>query len=85
MPASPEEILRLDCLHLPASPPVKEISVYAFTDSIGDPALRVTVVVDVEPDSPESHWEYLSPIQDEIFRAVRPAGSASRRLRRSIR
>jgi hypothetical protein len=68
-----DEVLDPKKLNLPAEPRVEEIKSRPFTDSIGDPALRVNVVI--EPFRiGERRWKYLEPIESEIFRALKEAG-----------
>ena len=71
-----DEILALPHLNLPDRPRVERIEWYPFTDSIGDPALRITVVLDEEFGKQGPQWSQLKPIQQVIDRALRDHGIA---------
>src|SRR5437660_850923 len=70
-PAQLDEILAEVRAHLPAEPQVAELYGYPYIDSLGDPAVRVTVVLanDFGKEGPE--WSQLKPIKDAIFQALR--------------
>jgi len=61
-------------LHLPPYPKVQEIEWFPFTDSVGDPAYRITVVL--PHDTPPEHRErrLTREIENRIYRALREAG-----------
>ncbi len=69
-----EEILRSVSAGLPPRPRVAQIHGYPFTDSIGDPALRIVVVLDEEFGREGPEWSQLKPIQQAIDRALRERG-----------
>jgi hypothetical protein len=69
-----EETLNLERLRLPAYPRVQGLHVHDFTDSLGDPAINVSVTLAAHPEGGEYQWSEVKPIQDEIFRALREAG-----------
>lgn len=66
-----DEILAEVKTRLPAVPSVAEVYGYPFTDSLGDPAFRVTIVMaeDFAKEGPQ--WRQLKPIQDAVFDAFR--------------
>lgn len=67
------EILDPNKLSFPAKPRVEQIVFRSITDSLGDPALDVDVLI--EPFRiGKRRWMYLQPIHDEIFRALQDAG-----------
>jgi hypothetical protein len=69
-----KEVLNLRNLKFPSQPRVQALLVREFTDSVGDPALDVTVTVQGRANGEDYRWHELRPIQDEIFRALREAG-----------
>jgi hypothetical protein len=69
-----DEILREVKDRLPPRPRVAEIYGYPYTDSLGDPAFRITVVLDEEFGKEGPKWAQLKPIQDAIFEAVDKRG-----------
>ena len=74
MHQSLDEILKLDQLKLPPYPQVDEIQWYPFTDSVGDPAYRVTVIL--RDDTPAEHRErnLTRAVETRIREALREAG-----------
>jgi hypothetical protein len=69
-----DELLAVPSLNLPARPRVERIDWYPFTDSIGDPALRITVVLDEQFGKGGPGWSQLKPIQEAIDRSLRNHG-----------
>jgi len=72
--ANATETLDRRKLNLPEHPLVESIDVQEYVDSIGDPALRITVVLADRLQKRDYAWSELGPIQDEIFRALRAVG-----------
>ncbi len=68
------EILEMVSTGLPPGPRVAQIHGYRFTDSIGDPALRIGVVLYEQYGKEGPRWAQLKPIQDAIDRALRDRG-----------
>lgn len=68
------EILERVRAGFPPRPRVAEIYGYPFTDSLGDPALRITVVLDEEFGAHGPDWLQLKPIQEAIHSALRNRG-----------
>ena len=68
-----EEVLQSGNIRLPSGAAVEEIEAWEFIDSVGDPAVRVVVVL---PDAPEDHYgrSEVKPIRDEIFRLFQENG-----------
>jgi hypothetical protein len=63
-------------LDLPPKPPIERIEWEEFTESVGDPALRVLVVLARGIRDDEWEWDHLKPVQDAIFAAVRGSGDS---------
>ena len=68
------DILQFDKLDLPPYPKVDEIEWYPFTDSLGDPAYRITVIL--ADDTPPEHRErkLTREIENRIREALNKAG-----------
>jgi len=75
MQQSLDDILQLDKLDLPPHPVVDEIHWYAYTDSIGEPAYRITVIL--ADDTPPEHRkrQLTRQIEDKIFDTLQEAGA----------
>jgi len=71
-----EPVLKLDELRLPEAPRVELLQVDEYTDSTGDPALRVLVVLEDLAEDAEPRWSQLKPIQDEVFRVLAAKGES---------
>jgi len=69
-----ENILKPENLDLPPIPKVDAIEWFPFTDSVGDPAIRITVII--PDDTPPDHRErkLTREIEDRIARAIRDTG-----------
>ena len=65
-----DEILAEVRNRLPTEPEVAELYGYPFTDSLGDPAFRVTVVFKNDFGKEGPKWVQLKPFQDLIFEAL---------------
>lgn len=74
MQQSLDEILKPENLDLPAYPKVREIEWFPFTDSVGDPAYRITVIL--PDDTPAEHLDrqLTREIETRIRRKLREAG-----------
>jgi hypothetical protein len=65
--------LALRRLKLPGRPRVERVEFTQIIDSIGDPALRVTVVLDEATSDEERQWARLAPIAEAVRRALAEA------------
>ncbi len=74
MQQSLDNILKLDKLDLPPYPKVDEIQWYPFTDSVGDAAYRITVIL--ADDTPPEHRErkLTREIENRIRQVLREDG-----------
>ncbi len=68
-----KKALALPKLKLPGRPRVERVEFAQITDSIGDPALRITVVLDEATSDEEREWSRLAPVADAIRRALAAA------------
>jgi hypothetical protein len=73
-PETLNEILAQVRPQLPAEPRIAELYGYPFIDSLGDPAVRVTVVFAEDFGKEGPDWSQLKPIQDAIFQVLRDRG-----------
>lgn len=74
MQQSLDEILKLDNLDLPPYPKVAEIEWFPFTDSVGDPAYRITVILPDDTPPEQRERKLTREIETRIRRALREAG-----------
>ena len=61
-------------LRLPPSPPVADVRVEEYTDSTGEPALRVTVVLDESADVEKESGETIGALKSAIRESLREHG-----------
>lgn len=74
MQQSLDEILKLDKLDLPPYPKVDEIEWFPFTDSVGDPAVRITVILPDDTPPEQRERKLTREIETRISRTLREAG-----------
>ena len=65
-----EQALSLPNLNLPAIPPVRYIRWWHYVDSVGEPALRIVVVLDDRITRKQRHWNHLSLVSERIHDAL---------------
>ena len=68
------EALDLKNLHLPASPPVTRIESEDYTDSAGEPSLRILVVLDEATDISHVSGEDVGELKFVIRESLRNHG-----------
>lgn len=68
------EALDLNSLTLPASPPVTRVEVEEYTDSSGEPALRVLVVLDEATDISKVSGEDVGELKFAIMESLQQHG-----------
>ena len=72
--ANTREAIDVRNLRLPPSPPVVEVRVEEYTDSSGEPALRVTVVLDESADVEKESGETIGDLKSAIRQSLREHG-----------
>jgi hypothetical protein len=72
--ANTREAIDIRNLRLPPSPPVAEVKVEEYTDSSGEPALRVTVVLDESADVEKESGETIGNLKSAIRESLREHG-----------
>ncbi|REJ93502.1 MAG: hypothetical protein DWQ34_10460 [Planctomycetota bacterium] len=68
------EALALDGLQLPPSPPVARVEAEEYTDSTGEPSLRVLVVLDESADLDQVSGEDVGELKFAIRESLREHG-----------
>lgn len=69
-----ETVLRRDQLPLPDRPKVLDIQFRRVLDSMGEPALYITVVLDDATPDEDRRWAMLKPIRDAVQDTIWNAG-----------
>lgn len=71
-------MIDLNLLHLPADPPVESVRVAEVIDSLGDPALRVRVLMKESVSDEGQWWRRVRPIKEEIRQFLRERHGSDR-------
>jgi hypothetical protein len=74
MVADPKAALALTKLKLATPQRVERLDVQEYIDSVGDPALRVTIGVEGDPERDQIAPETRRGVQSEIWRVLRAVG-----------